>query len=272
MESARRRNKVVALPSDSHSAWDFVQKYGNAAATVVLLVVAVYFIYRWRANSADAAKLATANELASARSYVLSLQKPDLDRQQPSTLAMYRDQTALAANTAITTVINSGGDVSQRAGALVARGDLNWELANFPILPGAATQPALRSPEEPTVLLGKAESAYQQVATDSEFADQHEAIASAHLGLAAIAENRGDWAKAKSELQAVIDHKNDVPAAAAVAQQQLTALPGLAAKIPLVAVAAAPAPVMGPKNPVGVAAPTSSMGKPSTRPSTAATK
>ena len=106
------------------------------------------------------------------------------------------------------------------------------------------------------------------MATDSEFADQHEAIASAHLGLAAIAENRGDWAKAKAELQAVIDHKDDVPAAASVAQQQMTALPGLSAKIPLVAVAAAPAPVMGPKIPMGVAAPMSSMGKPTSRPST----
>ena len=274
MESARRRNKVVALPSESQSVWDFVQKYGNAAATVVLLGAAVYFIYRWRSNSADAAKAATASELSAARSYVLNLQKPDLERQQPQTLAMYRDQTASAANTAITTVINSGGDVAQRAGALIARGDLNWELANFPALPGAATQPALRYAEDASTLLGKAESAYQQVASDSEFSDQHEAIASAHLGLAAIAENRGDWAKAKAELQAVIDHKDDVPAAASVAQQQLTALPGLSMKIPLVAVAVAakPSPVMGPKIPVGVAAPMSSMGKPSTRPATSPAK
>ena len=204
----------MALPSESQSVWDFVQKYGNAAATVVLLGAAVYFIYRWRSNSADAAKAATASELSAARSYVLNLQKPDLERQQPQTLAMYRDQTASAANTAITTVINSGGDVAQRAGALIARGDLNWELANFPVLPGATTQPALRYAEDASTLLGKAEvgvlSRWRPIRS---FPINARRSRRPTWGSRPIAENRGDWAKAKAELQAVIDHKDDVPAA-----------------------------------------------------------
>ena len=263
MESARRKNKVVALPSDSHTVWDLVQKYGNAAATVLLLAAAVYFIVRWRMNSADAARNAMSNELSMARTMVMSLEKSQFERSSPQMLAATRDQTSAAATAAITNVLNGGGDAAQRAAALIARGDLNWNLANLPELPGAATQPALRSPEDPSLMLGKAESAYQQVLSDSLFSDQKDALASAHLGLAAIAENRGDWAKAKAQLQAVIDKASDTPVAATLAQQQLTAMPMLMQPIPLVTLA--PPALPKPFTPLLPTTQMSSMGKPATR-------
>lgn len=211
-----------------------MQKYGNAAAMVLLLCAAVYFIVQWRMNAAAQSRMAIATQLSTAQAAVQSLRSPNMLRQSPQEIAAFRDQVSAKATDAISSVLTTSTDAAQRAGALVARGDLNWQLANLPPLPGATTQPALRPTDKPSIMLDKAEASYKQVLSDSTFADQHEAIAAAHLGLAAIAENRNDWDSAKKNYQAVIKSQPDSPAAS-VARLQLAAVAGLEKPIPLVA-------------------------------------
>jgi len=98
---------------------------------------------------------------------------------------------------------------AMKAEALLDKGDLNFEMANTPGLPGAATQPALRPAEPQDALLSNASDAYTQVLGN--YGSQKFAMTAAHFGLAAVAEDRaaaGDgsqWDAAKAQYQAVLD-------------------------------------------------------------------
>ena len=52
---------------------------------------------------------------------------------------------------------------AMKAEALLGQGDLNFEMANTPELPGAATQPALRLADPEDSLLSNASDAYSQI-------------------------------------------------------------------------------------------------------------
>lgn len=116
-----------------------------------------------------------------------------------------------------------------KAEALLDKGDINFEMANSPELPGAASQPALRPAESDDSLLASAHDAYAQVLHD--FADQKFAVTAAHFGLAAVAEDRAasdasQWDAAKAEYQAIVDSDAE-PAFKAAASQRLQILPQL---------------------------------------------
>ena len=89
------------------------------------------------------------------------------------------------------------------AEARLARGDLNWKLANFPDLPGAQTQPALQFTRSRQDLLKTAADSYLNVIEDP--AAPPESQRTAHLGLAAVYENRREWDKARAEYQKVVN-------------------------------------------------------------------
>jgi tetratricopeptide (TPR) repeat protein len=100
-------------------------------------------------------------------------------------------------------------EAALRAQALLYKGDLNFQMANFPVLPGADTQPSLRPVESEDDLLNNATDAYNQVI--QHYPNDQFSTTAAHFGLAAIAENRaaaGDtsqWYTASSEYQAILD-------------------------------------------------------------------
>ena len=84
---------------------------------------------------------------------------------------------------------------AMKADALLHKGDLNFEMANTPVMPGAATQPALQPAEPEDSLLSNAFDAYTQVLQN--YSSQKFAATAARFGLAAVAENRavagGGW-------------------------------------------------------------------------------
>ncbi len=82
-----------------------------------------------------------------------------------------------------------------KAQALILKGDFNFNMANFPELPGAATQPSLRPAESDDSLLSNASDAYTEVLQS--YASEKFAVTAAHFGLAAVAENRGNWDAAR---------------------------------------------------------------------------
>jgi hypothetical protein len=115
---------------------------------------------------------------------------------------------------------------------------LNWILANLPDLPGAATQPALKIARDPAELLKAAEDAYQTVLT--KYADQQHAAVAAHFGLAAIAENRGNWDVAKKEYEIIASMKNVPQAYLEQARIRLQKLPELEQPVMIAAPATMP--------------------------------
>jgi hypothetical protein len=114
-----------------------------------------------------------------------------------------------------------------KANAYLLRGDMYWYLANLPPLPGSESEPSLRLSDSSDELLRRSSDSYQQVVKDPALAAEHEAVDSAHLGLAAIAENRGNWDEANKELEAVRDDPNAMKVLAEQAGDQVNSLSAL---------------------------------------------
>jgi hypothetical protein len=124
-----------------------------------------------------------------------------------------------------------------KAQALILKGDFNFNMANFPELPGAATQPSLRPDESEENLLSNASDAYTEAV--EKYATEKFAVTAAHFGLAAVAENRGAWDAAKAQYQAILDSDAEAPYKN-LASMRLELLPQLAH--PVVVDLSAPAP------------------------------
>jgi hypothetical protein len=262
--NAPRRKQVVALP-DAHELGGFgglVKKHVNNALTVLLVIAAIAMFVRWRMRSAEIAKLTVANELVNARSQIDQLRQIQLAFMPPLDLIHNVQSIESTANAAISNVLNSSdADAHLRASALVLRGDLYWDLANLPPLPGSTTQPSLALTDSNDTLLQKSWDSYEEVLKNSTYADQYEQLGSAHLGVAAIAENRGDWAAAQKELETVTGDPNSPAALISVAKVQLLQLPEIQKKMFIAPptgigpVTIAPASAGG--GPIGSAAPVS---------------
>jgi hypothetical protein len=256
-----RPKKVVSLAETQAepTGWSgFLNKYGNSIATSVLIAAAIILFFRWRTASAEKAHNELANTLQIAQSQVDGLRSGRFAATGGSSADAMKalQQSQTQATSAIEQLIgNTDAGPQVRAQAFVLRGDMYWYLANLPPLAGSESEASLRLPESPDTLLTKSAESYQQVLKDQTFADQHQQINAAHMGLAAIAENKGDWDTAKKEFDAVINDPNAVPVLADAAKAQLAGLTelktpvyiappsGIAATQP---VAAVPAPMMGP--------------------------
>jgi hypothetical protein len=257
--NAPRKKQVVALP-DSHefSGWTgSIKKHLNTALTVLLVIASVVLFVQWRMRTREAARLSVATELANARQQVKDLQQFRLPIGRASTEILSALQSIQnAANGSISDVLNnSDATTKMRAQALNLRGDLYWDLANLPPLPGSTTQPTLALSDSSDALLQKASDSYEEVIKNSTYADQHEELAGAHLGLAAIAENRGDWAAAKTELETVQNDPNALGALVDLAKIQLAEIPAIQNKMYIAPPTGIGPIALSPMGPVSPAAP-----------------
>jgi hypothetical protein len=128
----------------------------------------------------------------------------------PDQVATARSQVVKETGEAITTVLADAEgphEAAMRAEALSARGDLNWALASIRPLRGATTNPSLKLPRSEEEYLKAAEDAYSEVI--KRYPSQPTAWVTAQLGLAAIAEDRRDWDKAK-QIYAEVAAKQDI--------------------------------------------------------------
>ncbi len=177
------------------------------------------------------------DQLSQAQRYVNELQpSPNelenvLQMEGPRGVADMREGRASAAADAISTVLNTTDDPKLKAQALLAQGDLNWQLANLPTLPGAATQPALQPPQTSDEYLRRSAQAYQEILDNPVYLKDRDAVTHAHFGLAAIAENRRDWESAQKNLSLIADD-SDVPTELQNrAKDELTQLPTIESPI-----------------------------------------
>jgi len=99
--------------------------------------------------------------------------------------------------------VNSN-DPSVKAEAEVQRGNANLLLAGIPSVPGSTTRPSLNGDRSKEDLWKSAEDSFNQV-THPPLNANAEAVRNARFGLAAVAENRKEWDKARQAYQQIID-------------------------------------------------------------------
>lgn len=204
---ALKQNSLVTGISNAPA---FFQKHGSRlllGLTLVLLAVILvrnYYARRTALAQRSAADLGDAIYLVSQIRNLQPLRQTARGFQPvaPGELVNLRNDFRNDADTKIQDGLDHTEDPKTKAQLLVIRGDLNWQLANFPQF-AVPSQTPEKTPEE---LLKLAEDAYAQV-LQPPLSDDPTSANSARMGLAAIAENRRQWDKAKQFYQQVVDDK-----------------------------------------------------------------
>lgn len=205
MKSERRHDlKTNALARGLEGLPNYWRDYGSRALLVVVVALIVYLLVRYwndrKASQAQQAALAMTT---------IQEKLEDIDRlagafsaNTAQAVADQRQKDARDVEDAIDTVLDHAHDARAKANAYVARGELNWKLANLPELPGADTRPSLKLSNRDK-LLDNAKSAYEEVlrSNSGDALDEF----SARMGLAAIAEDKRDWGAARQQYQLAAD-------------------------------------------------------------------
>jgi hypothetical protein len=189
------------------------KQWGTRAMLGVILLAMLIFGWRYR-QSAEAARVDSARDsLAAGQEALLRLKDTALQLAEgtdPASVANLRMDSFADGINEVGDAITNAGDNNPMlvASALLCRGDLNFELANIPPLPGAATRPSLQPDQSEPDLLNAAADAYTKVLQD--YPDDLPNVTQARFGLAAVAEDRAqsdpmNWDKAKSYFQAILD-------------------------------------------------------------------
>lgn len=213
MESERRHE----LETNSLAIWlyrlpDLLRKHANKILVVVVLVALVVFAIQYR-NRAAAQRQAQVREgLSTAWSGVRQLPMLALRGLDGEQFVSLRDSIEREALNGIDAVLVEASSSERRllANALLAKGQLYWELARLPAPPGATTRPALlssgRSSDENLKL---SEDAYQRVL--KEFPDEYDSRMNAMFSLAAIDETRRQFDAARTKYQQIMDDPKSIP-------------------------------------------------------------
>jgi hypothetical protein len=207
MKAQRRQElKANSLLWHLQGLPELIKKYQSQIALVAVLIALAVVLVRYRMTAAEQrlldaqAAMAIATEDLSRLKNLAAYRDEDLDGIMKAREEAYADGLQ-QADTAFQKAPDSEG--AMKAHALLDKGDLNFEMANFPELPGAATRPALRPAESEDTLLNGAAEAYNQVIQD--YPTQKFAAVAARFGLAAVNENRAAWDDARKQYQAILD-------------------------------------------------------------------
>jgi hypothetical protein len=200
---------------------EFLREHGSKVLLGVIIVLLVVILIHQRMRR-NLEQLDTGwTSITSARYSIQRIGLLPAQIRNPVDIAAARRQMTESASSALTSVI--GSDNPQLAAeAYLLRGDLNWTLANLPELPEAATQPALKLEGSSQEYLTRAEEAYQKVIRV--YADQTTSVSNARFGLAAIAENRHDWAGAKKIYEEIKNDPKTIPSYKTLADLKIVAL------------------------------------------------
>jgi tetratricopeptide (TPR) repeat protein len=185
---------IVRLPT-------FFELYGNKILIAIIFLCLGVFVFRWQWSRRTERAEISGDSLAEARQSLTELANVTEMAGGIEQTAAVRSQLITDIRESLERVKLNTTDRAQLAEALVARGDLNWQLANMPELPGATTRPMLRLDQTSTESLDNAEKAYSEIL--DQYPDQKLAMISARFGLAAVDENNHAWNKAGQEYQAI---------------------------------------------------------------------
>jgi hypothetical protein len=234
MKAQRRRElKVNSLIWTLQGLPQTIKKYQSQVSLGLVLIALAIVLIQYRIRTGQERLEAARTSLGNAADDLQRLRTMGFDPESDGqTFMRQREGIFSDGLQQVDTVLQKtpDGEVQMKAQALLDKGDLNFEMANFPELTGAATQPALRPAESPDTLLSNASDAYSQAMRD--YARQRPVVTAAHFGLAAVAEDRaagGDpsqWDAARAQYQAVIDGDAEQPFKV-LAKQRLELLPQL---------------------------------------------
>ena len=213
---AQRRHQLQANEL-ARQLETFPETLKRNASTILLVITAcvvVFFVVRYRRAAAENRQINLTSALATARQGPSELRLVDAAQTQGpiENVVARRNQLIADTRNAIDTILREAegeDEKALRAEALVAKGDMNWSLANLNPIAAATTQPGLALPRTQAEYLKEAEDAYNDVI--SGYSSQVISWVTAEMGLAAIAENRGDWNTARKGYQTILDRKDDVP-------------------------------------------------------------
>ena len=202
---------------------ELLQKHAANILMIVLLIAALAMYLYTRSRNKQAEQAATNQNTAIAYSLVQQARELFLAPVFTDAIARERQAKVRDVLTAVELVTTSDADASQKAAALLSKAEIFWLLANAPAEATSTTQPAVgftqRSSEEN---LKSAEEAYTEILRS--YADQKEYVANALLSLAAIAETRRDFAKAKQSYEQAMNDASLRPVYHEMAKTRLAML------------------------------------------------
>lgn len=258
-----RRNELQIDPrkDDTSDVADWFRQYWPRLALGAVLALLVAILIYQRISSASQRSAAAQANLAMARYSIQQLEQFNPMRAtDPEQAATLREQFADTARSALGAAQQNGKTPAILSEVSITRGDLNWTLANLPPLAEAATRPTLNLPQTSKDYLEQASNAYKQVL--EQYSDQTMAVAAAHFGLAAIAENNEDWDTAAKQYEQIKQMKGIPQAYVDQATVQLGHLDQLKQPVYLAPPATLPSPATQP----AAAAPTTAPNVPTTAP------
>jgi hypothetical protein len=197
---AERRHQLQtnALAHSIAGLGDRFRQYGGKVFLALVIILLVVFLIRLRArNAADNRRLAL-EAVQTARQEIEALETVYFQMGESDTIHKRVRDLVDDAKDKLEQINGQTDDRAILAEAQVARGDLFWHVANLP--PSFAAANAGYDRES---ALKEAEEAYQSVL--NELTDQPLAATTARFGLAAIAQNRGDFDAARKQYQSIID-------------------------------------------------------------------
>jgi hypothetical protein len=254
MKAERRHElKANSLSQGLKVVPDKIKQYQSQISLGIILIALVIILIRYRINAAGQRLLEAQISLSNASDDLQRLE--NARTTDPQVLMKEREDIYAEGLQQADDAFQKAPDWQRalKAQALILKGDLNFNMANFPELPGAATQTSLRPSETEDTLLSNAADAYSQVLQN--YASEKFAATAAHFGLGAVAENRGQWDAAKTQYQAIVDSGAEQPYKL-LATDRLALIPQLSQPLTMDLPATQPAAVLGPSvklpmNPLG---------------------
>ena len=242
----RHELKQNDLEAGANNFTELMRRHGNKALIVLAVAFLVLAAVRYR-RAQTAQKAADAQSaLVSAWNSVDQVQRLADSGSQPSADNLkIRNQLEGDVNQSVQLVIDSSdpkADAPRLASAWLARGELFWTLGeaglNVPTpqmsttqtsttqtsagQPASAGQPGEKTA---TQYFDLAANAYQTIVDD--FPGQQLPVTVARFGLATIAENKRDFAAARTQFKALIEDKDVSPVYQSMAETRLANLDNL---------------------------------------------
>ena len=214
MKAERRHElKTNALARGLDDMPELWHEYGSKILLIVLVAAVAFLLVRyWADKKAHDAELITSSmqSIHSDLDQLRGLPMLLANGAGAQVVAEQRQKIAQRVDGSISTVLNTAKDSKVLANAFLARGDLNWLLANFPDVPGSDTLPSTLQIQNHDSLLDEARASYEKV-LEPAYSTSPSDVFYARIGLAAIDENQAQWDKAKAQYQAIADAA-DMPA------------------------------------------------------------
>src|SRR5688500_13364604 len=168
---AERRHQLQenSLVHALESAPFFFRKYGTQLLLGVLVVILLIIFFRSRAENAKLTQEEARRSLTNARFAIEQVPRtiPMGAGADPKGSIDQLARTREAVEQQLNFVFEHAEDPAVLAEARLTRGDLNWELANYPTLPEAATRPTLKLDKTPDQFLDAAAKEFQNVLGDT---------------------------------------------------------------------------------------------------------